>query len=598
MDVLSSAATKRDAKAFITRLKKQSSAQKPEVARLDHQNPRRAQFRPEVNLGSFFGSTTAVRQSPQFDQYHPNTDKSVESSLPAYHVALVQLVGPENLEQEVIQGIALTLSQLCRLGMTPCLLIESTKAQNHDSSRKKAMRQAGRLAEAISGHGVEARVLDCAFIQTISTSSLGFFSRKSLVGPIETGKIPIILPYAYSHENSSIEAVEASDAILALSQELTSTAESRSSGADKRAPECGYGKISLDRLIVLDSQGGIPNPALPGSAHVFLNMDQEFNDVRNQLLEERATMHRSTLQGDKRGDSESADRPSDHLQHLEVVQKLLATLPGSSSAIITTPADAARSSAISSGERSISVGTRRRKNPLIYNLLTDKPIYSASLPRDRLGQVGDAADMSTTQSTFAKRGMALTMIPDPRVRTWTTQDRADRKMRLSDTTIDLDRLVYLINDSFNRKLDVEKYLGRVDDRMAGIIIAGEYEGAAIFTWETPPGVVEDDRQVPYLDKFAVLKRSQGSGGVADFLFNAMVRGCLPKGVCWRSRRDNPVNKWYFERARGTWKIPASNWTMFWTTEGVEAGRGQRFLDYEAVCRTVKPTWADDKAVED
>ena len=150
---------------------------------------------------------------------------------------------------------------------------------------------------------------------------------------------------------------------------------------------------------------------------------------------------------------------------------------------------------------------------------------------------------------------------------------------------------------------MKHYLERVNDRIAGVIIAGEYEGGALLTWETPPGVPDDNSEasrlhkVPYLDKFAVLKRSQGAGGVADIVFNAMVRGCFPNGVCWRSRRDNPVNKWYFERARGTWKIPGSNWTMFWTTEGVVEDE-QTFLDYEGVCRSVVPSWADKESVID
>ena len=103
--------------------------------------------------------------------------------------------------------------------------------------------------------------------------------------------------------------------------------------------------------------------------------------------------------------------------------------------------------------------------------------------------------------------------------------------------------------------------------------------------------------VPYLDKFAVLKRSQGAGGVADIVFNAMVRSCFPNGVCWRSRKDNPVNKWYFERSRGTWKLSDSNWAMFWTTPGLPEDEG-RFRDYEAVCRTIQPSWADKKSVVD
>jgi amino-acid N-acetyltransferase len=172
-------------------------------------------------------------------------------------------------------------------------------------------------------------------------------------------------------------------------------------------------------------------------------------------------------------------------------------------------------------------------------------------------------------------------------------------LKLTDSRIDLQRLIYLIEDSFNRQLDADDYLNRVNDKIAGIIIAGEYEGGALFTWEAPAGVSDDNyaRLVPYLDKFAVLKRSQGAGGVADILFNAMVRTCFPEGVCWRSRRNNPVNKWYFERARGTWKIPETNWTMFWTTDGA-AEQDQLFKDYESVCSGVKPSWADNKHIID
>jgi amino-acid N-acetyltransferase len=196
--------------------------------------------------------------------------------------------------------------------------------------------------------------------------------------------------------------------------------------------------------------------------------------------------------------------------------------------------------------------------------------------------------------------MPLTIIPDPQTIPWAPNHHSESRLRLTDPRIDFSRLVYLIDDSFNRKLDVEHYLDRVKDRIAGLIVAGEYEGGALFTWETPPGVSPSNfpRQIPYLDKFAVLKRSQGAGGVADIVFNAMVRDCFPKGVCWRSRRDNPVNRWYFERARGTWKLPGTNWTMFWTAEGVEAGDGERFKDYEAVCRGVEPSWADKKKTPD
>jgi amino-acid N-acetyltransferase len=274
-------------------------------------------------------------------------------------------------------------------------------------------------------------------------------------------------------------------------------------------------------------------------------------------------------------------------------RRALQMLPPTASGLITTPQEAANSARVRMSEDVSTVGTRRQKNPLIHNLLTDKPAYSSSLPSGRLG----ATAQSVSGSTFLKHGMPLTILPNPAAQEWTAEKQP--WVKLTDSRIDLERLVYLINDSFDRKLDVEGYLKRVNDRMAGVIIAGDYDGGAILTWETPPGADDGDtsRLVPYLDKFAVLKTSQGAGGVADILFNAMARTCFPNGVCWRSRKDNPVNKWYFERSAGTWKIPESNWTMFWTTPSVEQN-SQTFVDYEAVCRTVPPTWLDNKAVQD
>jgi len=188
----------------------------------------------------------------------------------------------------------------------------------------------------------------------------------------------------------------------------------------------------------------------------------------------------------------------------------------------------------------------------------------------------------------------------------------------SDPRIDFTRLLHLIEDSFGRKLDVQHYLSRIKDRIAGIIIAGEYEGGAILTWELPPSSADNLSSrpaIPYLDKFAVLRRSQGSGGVADVVFNAMVRDCLPNGVVWRSRRENPVNKWYFERSVGTWKIPKTQWTMFWTGSDVDWGHEEgkngkdgskqsntggdakqklKWNDIVKVCEGIEASWADSK----
>ncbi|KFY13552.1 hypothetical protein V492_03189, partial [Pseudogymnoascus sp. VKM F-4246] len=147
------------------------------------------------------------------------------------------------------------------------------------------------------------------------------------------------------------------------------------------------------------------------------------------------------------------------------------------------------------------------------------PVFSSSLPVSRLGP-SNPTSASTSHTTFAKRGMPVTIFPDPRIQPWRPPSKDSPGISLRDARIDLPRLVHLINDSFDRQLDVPAYLERVDRRIAGVIIAGEYEGGALLTWELPPGIDPDSpeaegRWVPYLDKLAVLKRSQGSGGVAD-----------------------------------------------------------------------------------
>ena len=566
-DLLSSAATKRDAKAYISRLKTTTKPTGPsEVSTNHHVSP---PPKSRVDSNSIFGRSRAVDASPVFLQ-GKNVDQQPPEVLAELHVALVRIAELDELDDETIHGIAQTLVQLSRLSMAPVVVIDVGPVDDFQEWRSLAVKHADRLVAAVDGVSEMGarRVNDILSFSSEERASLSIPTL--LLRPLRRSRIPIVVPVAFSETSQQAVRISADAAVLALTEGLAPTKE----------PEGGHDQsqqsVSVDRVIVIDSSGPIPSTKPTEDTHVFVNIQQEYHALQEEL-------------------SSSTDpRVSPrHASNLRMVRRALKMLPPTASGLITTPDEAANSSQARRGEQTSGVGTRQQKNPLIHNLLTDKPAYSSSLPSGRLGMSTETA----SGSTFVKNGMPLTLLPNPAAQEWTAEKQP--WIKLTDPRIDLDRLVYLINDSFDRKLDVDAYLERVNERIAGVIIAGEYDGGAILTWETPLGVNPNDssRLVPYLDKFAVLKTSQGAGGVADILFNAMVRDCFPNGVCWRSRKSNPVNKWYFERSRGTWKIPDMNWTMFWTTPGV-AESGRTFSDYEAVCRGVQPTWADDKKVVD
>ncbi|PWY69796.1 mitochondrial amino-acid acetyltransferase [Aspergillus heteromorphus CBS 117.55] len=646
LSLLNSASTKREAKSYLARIQAQHQEKR-------QQNPAPEQTEPPeisipstsaIHSGSFYGASRSVYDSPVFR--HDSTPAPPQQDVSErLHLALIKVTTPQLLDDTIINGVAKTLSQLNRLGMACCVVVDPGTGDNAHELRKVAAEQVDRISTAIDAQpdSKSAHTDSVLSISPVNPATPKVLSRKALLGPLRDGQIVVVAPIAYTEDVPRAVTVSAKDAILALTKELAGLATVPDPDEDPLLTAqriTGLQKeVSLDRVILLDPLGGIPAFSGPQTSHVFINMEQEYDDIENELLRvwQSATAAKTNLPeeglpsiADSNPLSKFADLevvpvpPSQksyspnpildtavvegHLDNLRLSQAALAMLPSASSGIITSPFEVANSA--QSSESAISdvsaVGTRRQRNPLIHNLLTDKPLLSSSLPLSRRAAVngGSRKNSVTTPSshtTFVKRGMPLTVIPNPWASPWTAQTRP--LLGLDDPCIDLPRLVHLIEDSFNRKLDVQDYLNRVNGRLAGLIIAGEYEGGAILTWELPPGVKDDGsaasqaRMVPYLDKFAVLKRSQGAGGVADIVFNAMIRSCFPNGVCWRSRKDNPVNKWYFERSQGTWKLADTNWTMFWTTPGLPED-AQKFQDYEDVCRSIEPSWADDTGVVD
>ena len=580
-----------------------------------------------VNLGNLYLPIRAVEEKPVFS-HTPAQPRFMDDAAEPLHVALIKIRAPQAVHDRILQGVGHTLSQLARLGLSCVVVVDPDNEQGRSNESKVGVVQADRIVDTINSYyGPGARRVDSAIeVSSISDrvsrslkllDGIRIMHRDQLLAPLRRGMIPVIVPVGFNMDVQKIVPVVADDVVLALTREFAGLqSDALAKGDSQEMAESIISlqqQVSIDRIIILDPLGGIPATDRMQGAHVFINLEQEFEFIKRDL--EATPMQAIKAQESsaieiERQDGQNAESPDPrqsrtnfHVKNLELLRDTLALLPPSSSAFLTTPEAVANSQSrpplASEGPR---VQTRRQRNPLIHNLLTDKPVFSSSLPFHRSPNPVAATSfpaVSSSPATFFKRGMPVSIVPDPLEQAWSPPSLSHPSINLSDPRIDLPRLIYLIEDSFNRKLDVAHYLSRIKDRIAGVIVAGEYEGGALLTWETPPGLLTDDpnHMVPYLDKFAVLKRSQGAGGVADILFKAMVRDCFPNGVCWRSRMDNPVNKWYFERARGTWKMPGTNWTMFWTTDGVERGDGA-FLDYEAICKSVVPSWADNKGVVD
>jgi amino-acid N-acetyltransferase len=603
-------------------------------------------LRTGVNLGDLYKPTVFTREPLPEEQYQAQQkDEPV-------HLALVKLRQPQMFDDRVLGDIALTLSQMAQLGLGMAVVLDCDEdlgpfTANVQSDYVNMVReQALRMVAALEDYNEPGALLvedalGCTPSANDMPSAVQVHGEVEvqhnylLSPPIDEGVIPVITPFAYDTNLKKVR-VQADDVLLALIREFSGVArqtKATNSQDGTQGKTDTADKPILDRIIILDPLGGIPSEKRADGAHVFVNLEAEYNDIKQELQQ-------LSLTNEKRGDSTNASLGTDnpfskfveqeavappgakteqlggsapmrHLKNLEVVQRGLKLLPSSSSGLILTPFEAARKAIPD------DAGTTPSKNPLLHNVLTDKPMTSSSLPTSPTSKfLGSAAP---NPATFFKKGIPLTMIPDPRIHgPWQPPSASNPSIDLAnDPRINFPKLVDLIDDSFRRKLHPQNYLDRIRGRVAGIIIAGDYEGGAICTWETPrslqglalPPTSSSDSPywVPYLDKFAVLTSSQGSGGVSDIVWAALTRTCFPDGVVWRSRTSNPVNKWYQERSKGMWNLPGNQWTMFWTTQGVEEAwtaekwgnvemeksmNMRRWDAYVDVCNGIEPSWAD------
>lgn len=566
LTVLAATATKRDAKAYIEKY------QKP------YNKARQVNVKDSATLQHFFEAE---------DGALIDVEPSLAKQSPV-RVALITIRDPGEISAQRLHAIADTLSQLHRLGLQPVVMMDT----NTDATLSQHSEQVDRLAVLLEGISLEARPIYDGLFDIRSDPStkktmhkkriVSIYDTRTLKAPVSRRQIPVIRTVGIDQRGRKA-TITADSAMKALCKAFG--AKPATVPFQKDMDRSAF---VIDKLIIIDKVGGILSPQRKQGSHVFINLDQEALLLQREL---------ATL-----ASPEVADR---HLRNLDTCQVCLDLLTDSSSAVVTTPEIAGSVAGV--------------QHPLIYNLLTDKPMFSPSLPVR-------GSRTPTTVTTILRKGVPV---------------RIFRNISLRSPEIDLEKLTVLINDSFARRLDVEAYLTRVGDSVEALIVAGDYDGAAIITSERVPSRKggasgesskdkdeddDDDKPIPYLDKFAVLRSKQGAGGVADILFNAMMTQ-FPDELTWRSRDENPVNKWYFERARGTLLVPAAaqpmsnvskgardesvmqvksgdattttttagvavvhdttRWRLFWTVTPTNLAR---FEAYIHVARNVQPTW--------
>lgn len=300
---------------------------------------------------------------------------------------------------------------------------------------------------------------------------------------------------------------------------------------------------SLEKIIILNKNGGIPFKQRNWNSHIFMNMKDEYKLSKKELDDRLQELEQVDM---LEKDNASVSVTKQALFNLELMNESLNLLPLSSTGLIT------------------SYKAMENNNPIIHNILTDRALVSCSLPMLKdydadkekkwyeagISHNGGKIDVNI-QTTVLKKGVDITIFRE-RLLTQHNSIGLPAKYHTSgvgkesDKKLDLNKLKTIIKASFGKNLDLEHYLDRINGNIFMIIIIGDYEGIAILTYEK-----YDKGEIIYLDKLGVMPHLKGSLGISDLMFVEMFDRIEDDVLVWRSRKVNVVNKWYFQRSTGT-----------------------------------------------
>lgn len=451
---------------------------------------------------------------------------------PVYRrTALVKLQGPFTDRQ--LDSVCKGLVYLEKLGLVSVIVVELDDWIRGDDGEKVAVtNEVNRVVSALESQGARARPILQSVVRLgpkpldtpLPENSLAENNEipvpeahtlphdlNTIRSTLHAGEIPVLPPLALDSFCRTVR-IHSNDVIGALAKGMVEAGNAPINPSQASADDVDLTPL---RLMIINREGGIPSYARSGLPHLLVNLTAEHKHIHDTFHESWATTNPTSL------------------GNVALARTCLEHMPPSSSAIMVS---------------------HRSPSSLIGNLITNKPELSSSLPHALLQT---NRKLSPATPTIMRRGLPIRVV-----------NKASE--------LDRGRLSTLLEDSFNRNLDEEAYYRRLEERLDFAIVAGDYAGAAIVTNEGP---LSSPDRITYLDKFAVDPMHQGDGTV-DFLWVALHDesyglglpfSANPNGgkggegngtdLVWRSRADNPVNKWYFERASGHVRI--GKWVMFW-----------------------------------
>jgi len=501
-------------------------------------------------------STSNTQVATDIVQNLPTPSPVIASILnPVYkRTSLVKIQGPFTDKQ--LDSICRGLVYLEKLGLVSVIVVENDERRRGEQDERAVLvDEIMRVVTNLEKQGSRARPIIGAVARLgpkpgddMETSELGFEPPETHTLPsdltpirsaLKAGEIPVIAPFALDSFCRSVR-VDANDVIAGLARGMVeataSDQASKPSSHDSNVNLSDEVDLTPLRLMIINRDGGVPSYARSGYPHLLINLTSEYNHIHDTFDERWHHSHPSSL------------------SNLALARTCLHYMPSTSSAIMVS---------------------HKSPSSLIGNLITNKPALSSSLPHALLQ--GNRS-LTPHTPTILRRGLPIQVL----------RSVAD---------IDRTKMNALLEQSFNRQLDEDAFYDRLSKVLDFVIVAGDYAGAAIVTNEPSS---TSGRPISYLDKFAVLPSHQGDGTV-DFLWVALHdesyglghpfsanpnggKGGKGEGqdLVWRSRSNNPVNKWYFERSSG--HVRMGPWVLFWSDAEkrlkIEEGRrGSSGLSY-------------------